>query len=1281
MTQFLSEFIHTAPAFRASVSLLRESENIEKASGYIPTASGAEVLFNFGRQLEPNAVERARLLTGTYGTGKSHLALVLSTLYGGHSRQLEAVKGRLQSRHPGQTEQLEKQLARLEAQCPYLVVMLEGDHEDFDTALVRALRNALERSGHEDIMPATYISAAEERMHELAEDPGAAASLASALEERGYSSSERFIKDLHGGSQKHLEAFRGIHREVCHGADFAADTRLKADETYAAAVKQLRDENLYSGIVVFWDEFGQFMEQIVRDPNLAGAALQRFAEVCNSSGTNALQLYLITHRNLSAYIARAQARGDAAQEWVADFRKITGRFKEFHLETERDELLNLLSTAIEQVNGEVWDNYVTAHESGLEMLTDHAYRARIFPNLRSRELRNTVVEGCFPLHPVTVGLLPLVSQVVAQNERTMFQFLCSEEDSHTLARFIKETPVSPDGERLPLLLPTELWGYFEAATREDEKGKEIAHRLKMAMSKIGISDDNRMQNDVLRLIALLELADAGSSEQQLSANEDMLSFSLDLQDSAKQRLSECLQSMSASGDGRVLLRLQNNTYRLASPASGMDLTRAVEDTIKERQASLNVSSFVADRWGSGNGKSSAKAFLGCDDMLEIDYDLRKPVRNVRVQPIDAQSMGNLGRWTSNLHKSQFGDFLLFVVLAEDDNAIASAVKDAANYSEETAIAFAVPRRPLRGLAACVARIDALETLASSDPKHWGLQGELCDEWGNEYDSATSHLRDILVDVQISAIGRSVSLKLIWQWDQETVNNTSHLRERLGCHIDNAFTATLSINDEIMLPLNKKNDGTANARRSVMDMLIQDKAASRLANVTDNGQRRFVEILVKLELLTLQSKPRLGVSKNIEGAVGQVAQVIRKHTDAARESAQKLSELVTELASVPFGIGYRMQALLFAAILSRELRGGNLRFERVRSGNGPDGPVMSGELLDKAFKDPESYQLRYIDVTEDQYSRVEGLFAALKGIEARPPDRNVLIAETQKAVAQWWSQLPRYCRDADKLCDDEQNLRAVALRDRIIRPLVNYIGDAETVLIDDLSNLIGDKSLSRETMASQFSELLNTVEAGADLARKLALARVADAWGFADDVGDEPQLDAALKNWYAALPEATRGNVFATDARKVQTCISSHGDGRLLDALCKAITGKKPEDSVCSDLDKWGGRLAGARELIETWRPAIHRPDRPEDDETSGAVASGEIRIELAGSMAAAGCEPCNIQRTLGARIVDESELNETAKMMLRMLVSTFVDDTSLDPAQWNSVLVAFIRKAAEKWPG
>ena len=75
----------------------------------------------------------------------------------------------------------------------------------------------------------------------------------------------------------------------------------------------------------------------------------------------------------------------------------------------------------------------------------------LFPELNQQELEKLVIEGVYPIHPVTVFLLPQLSSAFGQNERTLFTFLESNETGG-LKNHLKKTE--------DYYLPSDLFSYF-----------------------------------------------------------------------------------------------------------------------------------------------------------------------------------------------------------------------------------------------------------------------------------------------------------------------------------------------------------------------------------------------------------------------------------------------------------------------------------------------------------------------------------------------------------------------------------------------------------------------------------------------------------------------------------------------------------------------------------------------------------------------------------------------------------------------------------------------------
>ena len=62
--------------FQSAVNIEYDFSDVEKISGFVPTSSALEIIDNILMNTETEHLERAKILTGAYGRGKSHTVLV-----------------------------------------------------------------------------------------------------------------------------------------------------------------------------------------------------------------------------------------------------------------------------------------------------------------------------------------------------------------------------------------------------------------------------------------------------------------------------------------------------------------------------------------------------------------------------------------------------------------------------------------------------------------------------------------------------------------------------------------------------------------------------------------------------------------------------------------------------------------------------------------------------------------------------------------------------------------------------------------------------------------------------------------------------------------------------------------------------------------------------------------------------------------------------------------------------------------------------------------------------
>ena len=299
--QHLSEFIHISPGFKAAVSLKNDRDNLQKVAGFIPTEVAREIILDLAKKLHPASDLRSKIIMGTYGTGKSHLALVLLNFF---LRSLEIPE--LQTVIDKLDPDTQKVLTQYRGQIPekFLIINLYGNEGAIADGLMMGLRRSLEAEGLEYLLPPSAFDAILHRIQDIEENySDSFAILKTQVEQNGMSVKELKTR-IQEYQKKAFDLFRKIHPSFSAGSRFDYATMLSPKDFYTSVVKELKEKHGFGGIAVFWDEFGHKMGEVVKDPTgKEGLVLQEFAECCNASENNQIHFYLFCHRSLKAALS------------------------------------------------------------------------------------------------------------------------------------------------------------------------------------------------------------------------------------------------------------------------------------------------------------------------------------------------------------------------------------------------------------------------------------------------------------------------------------------------------------------------------------------------------------------------------------------------------------------------------------------------------------------------------------------------------------------------------------------------------------------------------------------------------------------------------------------------------------------------------------------------------------------------------------------------------------------------------------------------------------------
>ena len=153
----MSKMISVASGFQYSVNIGYDLNNEDKLKNFIPTKSALELLEDILLSTNPSSTERARILIGAYGKGKSHIVLmILSMLMKKDLALFEKTLPKL--REKKRLYQCVKNY--YESDNKILPVVISGSNTSLPQAFLLALQRTLAENEMLDIMPETNYKAA-----------------------------------------------------------------------------------------------------------------------------------------------------------------------------------------------------------------------------------------------------------------------------------------------------------------------------------------------------------------------------------------------------------------------------------------------------------------------------------------------------------------------------------------------------------------------------------------------------------------------------------------------------------------------------------------------------------------------------------------------------------------------------------------------------------------------------------------------------------------------------------------------------------------------------------------------------------------------------------------------------------------------------------------------------------------------------------------------------------------------------------------------------------------
>jgi len=843
------------------------------------------------------------------------------------------------------------------------------------------------------------------------------------------------------------------------GSDFHVYGYSQPHEAYAGVAEALVATGNYSGILLVCDEFTAFLErfqsaidQQLREFEAETKAIENLAERSGSSGRAQIHFIVATLESF------ASAAGGIGSRTVAQATERSGgRFKQHSLLVQGSE--ELIRGAIKRLSGvEGVTLLPNVQRDDLLAIAGGIGKIQLQTQWRDREwIRDVIVDGAFPLHPLSTYVLPLVNQRVAQSQRTMFLFL---KDEKGLRGFIQREPLCDEyqGWRR-LLTPDLLFDYFRESITI--KRSDIHDAFEHAEQQVRAATiDKSLAMRILKIVALCQTV---GSDLVMRPTRLFLRRALNLPPSAEAALDTALNLLEQVDaiEPPSEFGSEAGVYRL--PVRGWVSVKNLRQRITNRAQNLSVIDVV--KLQSQHPPEPVEA---------IDYNRKRfSHRKLSAYYVGLDTLRSRERLKRDLDNEQNRDGLLWYVITSSDAERSEAQSLAHELTvQHNRLVIAIPVAPSHVLSA-LRDYQALEGLRR-DPELDQVSKPYLEDRGkvgHEYKARLDHELKQLADPRQ------------WEWfaagrGQLGLNNIAIIT--LASQVmEKVFPDTPVIGNEQHF----KPGDVGNPITKAVEQIIKGDIQLVKGSKSSMSQSDKVLRVGAVTLGLLQPKQASGSfelfsitdpTSSANLASGKIWRRMSEHLAAGKPWAN----LVRDLRQPPFGLYDSILILFLAAFVARNADSVAI----FKAGMGNRALDVDPTLLKGMLEKPGDYTVRYQPLSDAEKRWLRGVVErGLRQSDFSPPPGTTLRAAVATRIKAWLTrqQIPTF---------------AVSLSEH---QLTELLPDADPTAISAVQLLLRSQNTDRDLA----SLLL------CDLPYCLSAPEQHTAW-------DQATVDSLLGSWLA-----------------------------------------------------------------------------------------------------------------------------------------------------------------------
>lgn len=1051
----MPNMLTVAEGFQSSVNIAYDLSDSNKLKNYIPTKSALDLLENILQSTKADSTDRARILIGAYGKGKSHIVLMILSIL--MKKDLKLFKKMI----PVIKEQRQDLFTLINSYYqhndPILPVVVTGSGSSIEQSLMLALQNTLEENELQDIMPETNYQAAVNKIEDWKENyPGVYAQ----FERIVNSNVHEFEGRLQDFDAEAYRAFEQAYPSLTAGSTFNPFVGFNVTDIYSGVIKSLKSRH-YSGIYVVYDEFSKYIENHIR----TGAendtkTLQDFAEYCSRSGGSELHIMLISHKEITSYM------GQVSKESVDGWRGVSERFRHVYLNNNFTQTYEIIASAI-QKNKTKWAEFRKAHEADFESLNSRYACHPIFSDMYEGGI-SSVLYDCYPLHPVSTFILPRLSERVAQNERTLFTFI-SASGNATLSTFL----AGLGDDKFAVATPDLIYDYFEPLLKQEVYSGRLHKYHTLTENILRDLPAGSLETRIVKTIALIDIL--GQYEKLVPTMDEIVGIYSSI--ASPETVNKAIEALIEQK--YVIYLKRSNGYLKLKETSGVDIRRAIDDLVAKRQ-----------------NKADAKKILNGANFDSYMYpsrynDEKEMTRYFKFEFISSSEAADDTDWKVK-RELIHADGAVFAIIPESGDDIERALKSVMAGSKGCLdCVFVIPKR-YDDIEQTVREFKAVRMLMDTAAE----DRVLYDDYEIVYDDLQEVIRSY---IGVYTHPEKNGAYFVYDGEIRSIRRKSELSGLFSDICDKLYWLTPAVNNEVI----NKEDITSIARNSRSKIVAGLLRAKLEPSLGLKGSGQEVSVMRSTLVMTgiLQNyETECGISlEPHDQAMKNVLGVIRDFVLSARSSdSVSFEKLYRELTLPEYHIGLRkgLIPIYLAAVFHEYLTQIVLR---DRNGQIP----TNADALEQINADPSLFSLSYINWDADKEQYIKRLAEAFCG-SSEGYDTN----DVSDAMRRWYMLLPKYAKnlkalpDSAKVTGDMTSLMSVLRRnecgyDFLFRRLPEALRaeKADSVLAERIAKakLAYDRSLDRlkEYLSDWMREQFGSKEAAQY--KKMSLSSIVKDW--------------------------------------------------------------------------------------------------------------------------------------------------------------------------------------------